>query len=346
MKKPRRTTRRQFLQQSNVAFAVLSAPVVPLYRSESNLMESPMESQAEVQNCEVVIIGGSYAGLSAAMSLGRSLRQVLVVDSGKPCNRQTPHSHNLITHDGATPQEIAEKAKAQVLKYGTVRWQNGIAVQAKQIPTGFEIKTESGGLFRAKKLLLATGVTDIMPDIPGFAECWGISVLHCPYCHGYEVKQQNIGLIGNGEVGFELCRLLYQWSKKLTLFTNGKSTLTAEQHEKLKARQISVVEKDIAHIEHNRGYIREIVLGDGSKTPVSAVFARVRFKQHCDIPQQLGCGMSEMGHIKVNDFQKTDIPGVFAAGDSTTPFRAVSFAMASGTKAGSFINKELIDEAF
>ena len=134
---------------------------------------------------DVIIIGGSYSGLSAAMSLGRSLRQVLVIDSGLPCNKQTPHSHNFITQDGEKPAVISAKAKLQVDIYKTVQFFNGLAVKAFKKNKGFEITTESGDVFTSRKVLFATGVKDLLPEINGFAECWGISVLHCPYCHGY-----------------------------------------------------------------------------------------------------------------------------------------------------------------
>lgn len=295
---------------------------------------------------DVIIVGGSYAGLSAGMALGRSLRKVLIIDSGKPCNRQTPHSHNLITHDGETPRAIAEKAKAQVLQYSTVSFYNGLAIEGIKTPTGFEIKTQAGDTFIAEKLLFTTGITDQFPDINGFAECWGISVFHCPYCHGYEVKHQNIGLLGNGEGGFELCRLISNWSNQLTLFTNGPSTLTAEQTEKIKAHNIKVVEKEIAALEHAKGNIQHILFADHTKHVVSAIFARVGFKQHCDIPQLLGCELTEQGYIKVDDFGRTSLPGIFAAGDNTTFFRSVSVAIAAGTKAGAVINREMIEEDF
>src|SRR5690606_19368783 len=146
-----------------------------------------------------IIIGGSYAGLSAAMALGRSLRKVLIIDAGKPCNRQTPHSHNFITQDGKTPAEISSIARAQVAQYETVTFLSGFAVEGKKTNSGFEIKTEKGEIFESKKLILATGVKDIMSEIPGFAECWGISVIHCPYCHGYEVRNEKTGILANGD---------------------------------------------------------------------------------------------------------------------------------------------------
>lgn len=220
---------------------------------------------------EVIIIGGSYAGLSAAMALGRSLRKVLVIDSGNPCNKQTPHSHNFITQDGQTPKDIFENAKAQVLKYDTVAFLQDFAVDAQKTEKGFTVSTEAGRGFFTKKLLFATGVTDQMPNLAGFAACWGISVLHCPYCHGYEVRHQNTGILGNGEMGFELCRLISNWTDKLTLYTNGKSTLTLSQTEKIKSHDIEIVEKEIAMLAHTNGQIQNIVFADESTREISAV---------------------------------------------------------------------------
>ncbi len=295
---------------------------------------------------DVIIIGGSYAGLSAAMALGRSLRHVLVIDSGQPCNKQTPHSHNFITQDGQTPGQIVKIAKEQVLKYKTVKFQNGVVISAEKIEKGFEISTQSGEQFIARKLLFATGVQDQMPSLPGFAACWGISILHCPYCHGYEVKDTKIGLMGNGDVGFGFCQLLNNWSKNLILFTNGPSTLTSEQTAKLTNHGIQIIENDILEFEHQDGSLQNIVFMDNSRYSISTLFARVSFKQHCDIPQEMGCELTEQGYIKVDDFHQTSVSGVFAAGDNTSMLRAVSAAVASGTKAGAFINKELIEEEF
>ena len=143
---------------------------------------------SDMEPLDVIIVGGSYSGLAAGMALGRALRQVLIIDSGKPCNRQTPYSHNFITQDGKTPEEIATLARQQVEKYDTVTFFNGLATNGAKTENGFEIQTASGETFSAKKLIFATGIKDIMPDIEGYAECWGISVLHCPYCHGYEVR--------------------------------------------------------------------------------------------------------------------------------------------------------------
>jgi thioredoxin reductase len=152
--------------------------------------------------------------------------------------------------------------------------------------------------------------------------------------------------LGNGDAGYEFSKLILNWSKNLTLFTNGKSTLTDEQTEKLISKNIQVVEKEIRSLEHQQGQIQNIVFSDNSKYAVAALFARVPFEQHCSVPAALGCELTDQGLIKVDDFQKTSLPGVYAAGDNSTLLRAVSVATAAGTRAGAFINKELIEEAF
>jgi thioredoxin reductase len=295
------------------------------------------------QTLDVIIIGGSYAGLSAAMALGRSLRQVLIIDSGKPCNRQTPHSHNFLTHDGATPAAIAAIGREQVLAYPTVHLKQGYVVNAVQEHNAFVVTTETGEQFTAAKLLLATGVQDLMPPIPGFAECWGISVLHCPYCHGYEVKNMPTGVLFNGEMAFEFSRMIRHWTKQLTLFTNGPSTLKDEQTAQLKALDISIREQPITNIIHEKGYLQTIQLQDGSAHPLTAMYTRPAMQQQ-EVVQSLGCTLTESGYVVIDDFQQTTVPGVYAAGDNTTMFRAVSVAIAAGTKAGAMMNKTLIEE--
>lgn len=300
----------------------------------------------EQKDFEVIIVGGSYSGLSAAMSLGRSLRQVLVIDSGLPCNRQTPHSHNFITHDGEKPAVISAKAKLQVDFYNTVQFYNGLAISAIKNENGFEIKTESGLIFTSRKVLFATGVKDLLPEIKGFAECWGISVLHCPYCHGYEAKKEKTAIIANGEMGFEFAKLIFNWTKDLRLLTNGKSTLKEEGIKILKQHKIEIIEDEIDSFEHENGNIQNIVFKNQSKISVKAIYARPPFEQHCNLPEVLGCELTPQGLLKVDAFQKTNIPGVFASGDSVIQARSVAMAVSSGSFAGAMINKELIDESF
>jgi thioredoxin reductase len=295
---------------------------------------------------DVIIIGGSYAGLSAGMALGRSMRDVLIIDSNKPCNRQTPHAHNFITHDGETPAAIAAKAREQVLAYPTVQLQNDLVTDVQQETEHFTVHTESGSTYQAKKVLIATGVKDLMPDIKGFAACWGISVLHCPYCHGYEVRQTALGVLANGEMAYEMSKLIQHWSKELTLFTNGPSTLSEEQRQAIEKKNIQIIEKEIAEIVHEQGYLKQLVFKDGSSESLNALFAKIPFALHADSIKALDITLTDMGLIKVDAMQKTNIPGLYAAGDSTYPFRTLFMAVSSGGMAGAAMNKELIDEAF
>ncbi|RDB04817.1 NAD(P)/FAD-dependent oxidoreductase [Runella aurantiaca] len=300
----------------------------------------------ETNHFDVIVIGGSYAGLSASMALGRSLRSVLIIDSGKPCNRTAPHSHNFITQDGETPAAIAQKAKDQVLVYPSIQFVADTVQSAQKEGNLFRIKTEANVEFTATKLLFATGIRDLMPDLPGFADCWGISILHCPYCHGYEVNGTALGILGNGEMGFEFAKLISQWTPHLTLFTNGPSTLSAEQTQKLLQHHIAIIEDEFDHLEQTDGKLEQVIFKNGSKQAVSAIFARVPFQQHCTIPQELGCELTENGYLKIDHFNQTTVAGVYAAGDNTSPMRAVSEATAAGTKAGASINKELIQDSF
>ncbi len=185
-----------------------------------------------------------------------------------------------------------------------------------------------------------------MPAIPGFAACWGISIAHCPYCHGYEVRNTTIGVLGNGDAGFEFSKLINNWTKDLTLFTNGKSTLTEDQTQRLKAHHIHIVEAEIEAVEHENGQISNVVLGDGSKFSLTALFARLPFKLSNNFAQDLGCELTETGLIKTDFFQKTSVAGVFAAGDNATMLRSLAAALATGATAGGFINHELINDEF
>lgn len=295
---------------------------------------------------EVIIIGGSYAGLSAAMALGRSLRKVLIIDSNLSCNRQTPHSHNFITQDGEKPAVIREKARAQVMRYSTVTFLNGLAVRGRKTENGFVITTENGEAYEAKKLIVATGIQDTMPAIKGFPECWGISVVHCPYCHGYELKGKATGIMANGERAFHLASLVNNLTDDITLLTSGKADLTPKQQEKLVKHRIKLVESEVSEIEQENGQVKQVVLKDGTKMSFDALYAAVPFTQHSDIPASLGCQLTEQGHIKVDPFHKTTVEGIYACGDNSSLMRSVANAVYTGNLAGAMVNKELTEEQF
>lgn len=294
---------------------------------------------------DVIIIGGSYAGLSAAMALGRALRNVLVIDGGKPANRFTPHSHNFITHDGRVPGEIAALAKQQVLQYSSVKFINDFATKAQQKDDRFVVSVAAEE-YTARKIILATGIIDQMPAIPGFEACWGKSVLHCPYCHGYEVRNATTGILGDGDYAFEFASLIFNWTKDLKVYTNGASTLSAEQRAKLNRHNISIVESRIKQILHTNGSVRSLVLEDGGEHSIEALYSRPSFSQHSDISDQLGCELTSEGYLRIDQLQQTTTPGVFACGDNITRMRTVANAVSLGTSAGMIVNKILAQEDF
>lgn len=295
---------------------------------------------------DIIIVGGSYSGLAAGMALGRALRRVLIIDGGAPCNQQTPHSHNFLTNDGKTPKEIAGLARQQVLQYDTVEWLDAFVIAANKTDTGFELQVQTGEVFTAKKLVFATGIKDIHPEIPGFSACWGISVIHCPYCHGYEVRHQKTGILANGDAAFELASLISNWTRDLTIYTNGPSTLSEPQLQKLQKHNILVDQDEIAQLEHQNGQLQHIIFSDGRNAPIKAIYTRLPFVQHSTVPQTLGCELSAEGYIKIDALQRTTVPGVYACGDNTSKMRTVANAVAMGTAAGMMVNKELLEETF
>lgn len=332
-------TRREIIKQGGLALAVWTLPLPLTVFTKFNYM-------IDSKNFDVIIIGGSYAGLSAAMALGRSMRNVLIIDSGLPCNRQTPHSHNFITQDGEKPNVIAEKAKAQVLNYDTVKFHSGLVVSGKKVERGFVINTERGEVFKAKKLIFATGIKDAMPDIKGFSECWGISVIHCPYCHGYEFRDQKTGIMANGDKAFHITSLVNNLTDNITILTSGKAEFDTAQMATLNKYNIKVVEKEISEVEHENGHIKNMIFKDDSKINFNAVYAAIPFKQHSDIPIVLGCELTEQGYIRIDMFQKTTVAGIFACGDNSAMMRSVANAVYSGNLTGAMVNKELTDEEF
>jgi len=298
------------------------------------------------KNYDVIIIGGSYAGLSAAMALGRSLRDVLIIDSGLPCNRQTPHSHNFITHDGEAPAAIAEKAKARVLKYKTVDFHPDLAIGAIKTDNGFQIDTAAGLQFTAGKLIFATGLRDTMPAIKGFADCWGISVIHCPYCHGYEYREKRTGVMANGDKAFHIVSLVRNLTDDLTILTSGKAEFQSEHLSRLNRHGIEIVENEICEIEHQSGHVTQAVFKSRPSMIFEAIYAALPFVQSTDIPVSLGCELTEQGHLKVDRFQETTVSGVFACGDNAGMMRSIASAVATGNIAGAAVNNQICEAQF
>lgn len=295
---------------------------------------------------DVIVIGGSFSGLSAGLALGRSMRRTLIIDNNTRCNAKVVHSHNLLGHDGDSPESLIKTAKNQISKYESVKFYKGLATKGYKKDDHFVIETNSNETFSAKKIIFASGLKDKMPNIPGMEECWAVSVLHCPYCHGYEVRDKRTGIIGNGDIAMHYVKLIINWSKNLVLFTNGKSTLTDDQMVKIRSKGIDIIETDIDRIDHDNGMVKNVVLKDQTHVPIDAIYTRPLSEPSTDIPKQLDCEYTELGLVKVDMLQKTNIKGVYACGDITTMVRSLSTAISAGSFAGAAVNMELTSEEF
>lgn len=297
-------------------------------------------------NFDVIIVGGSYAGLAAGLTLGRALRHVLIIDSGDPCNKQTPYSHNLLTHDGDTPAAIAALAREQVKQYPTVQFCTDMVTDASRFDNGFKVTTWSGAELTADKLLFATGIKDKLPAIEGLKDCWGISVLHCPYCHGYEVRNKPTAILSKGEHALELVKLLSNWTNELIVLTNEQEALPEEHEALLRQRGVKAINTAISGLQHKQGQLEKIVFADNSELAVEVLYAPSPFEQATRLPEKLGCHLTEEGYLQVDAGQQTTVAGVYASGDNTTRTRTLANAISQGTTAAIAINKQLIEERF
>lgn len=293
---------------------------------------------------DVIVIGGSYAGLAAAMALGRAMRKVLVIDNGRPCNQTTPYSHNFLTNDGKTPAMIATVAKEQVMNYPTIHFLTGTAIRVIKEGDGYRVGVTTGEDFFAARLIFATGIRDLLPDIQGLEECWGKSVLHCPFCHGYEVRMERTGIFGNGEKIVEFALLISNWSTALTLFTNGPADFSPDQWHQLGSKGIEVKEQGIIRLKQEKGQLQGICFGDGTEIPLQVLYAPSPFIQHSPLPEALGCEMTMDGYVRIDENYETSIRGLYAIGDNASRMRTVANAVAMGTAAGMMLAKKMILE--
>ncbi|GAA3945397.1 NAD(P)/FAD-dependent oxidoreductase [Hymenobacter algoricola] len=292
---------------------------------------------------EFIIVGGSYAGLSAAMALGRARCRVVVLDAGEPRNRTTPHAHNLLLHDGDAPAELAARARQQVAAYPTVQLLPARATGAEQLADGtFRVTTAAHGAFAAPTLLLATGMRDELPPLPGFADCWGTSIIHCPYCHGYEVADQPTGLWMNGEMVAHMVAMLLNWTRELTVFTNGPATFGADVRALLARHGVGLEETPVDALLHTGAQLNGLGLADGRARPLRVLYAKVPWHQGSELPAQLGCALDDMGLLRVDEQNQTTVPGVYALGDNCTMMHQLANAIGVGNRVGGTLSRNLI----
>jgi thioredoxin reductase len=288
-------------------------------------------------NYEVIVIGGSFAGLSAALQLARARRCVLVLDSGKPRNRFAQSSHGLFGHDGQPPSDILANARSQLLSYPTVSFVEDLVTHAVKTSEKYAVATASGDVHSAPRLILATGVSDDLSTIPGMEERWGISVLHCFYCHGYEVAERRLGVLATSERSLQTAILLPDWSEHVTFFTNGALNLSPDQQSELRARGVSVEAASVVALLGDAPVLSGLRLADGRIVSVDAVFISPRTRMASPLAEQLGCEFEEGPSgpfIRTGADKQTSVRGVYAAGDAARPGHNASWAAADGVTAG------------
>lgn len=302
----------------------------------------------EMTQVDVAIIGGGAAGLSAAVVLGRARRDVLVIDAGSPRNAPAAGVHGFLAHDGISPADLLGTGRAEVEHYGGRVW-TGEARTVRRTADGFEVTLDGGGHVRARRLLVTTGLVDELPDLPGLRQRWGRDVVHCPYCHGWEVRDQAIGVLGTGAWAVHQALLFRQWTADLVLFTHTAPALTDEQAEQLAARGIRVVDSIVDSLVVEDDRITGVRLADGTVVARQAVAVSTRLVASSRLLTALG--LSATAHprgfgefIAADPTGLTDVPGVWVAGNVTDLTAQVITAAAGGVNAAAAINADLIAE--
>lgn len=290
---------------------------------------------------DAIIVGGSYAGMAAALQLARARCTVLVLDTGLRRNRFAKTSHGVLGLDGKAPSEIAGNAKAQLLKYPNLTWLDEPAVQAEAADGYFLVHTEKGEALKAKRLILATGVTDELPKVPGLAERWGQSVLHCPYCHGYELDNGHLGVLATGAISMHQALLIPDWGRT-TLFINGAFEPDEAQLRQLAARKVTIEREPVVEICGRNAAVK---LRDGRVVELAGLFVAPKITLSSPLAEQLGCELIEspLGpYIKTDEFKATSVVGVFACGDAARAAGNITFAISDGALAGLAAHRSLI----
>jgi thioredoxin reductase len=293
---------------------------------------------------DVIIVGAGPAGLSAALVLGRCRRRVLICDAGNPRNAASHHLHGFLTRDGIEPGEFLRIGRDQLRPYETVELRQATVTDARKVATGFEVLLDNGERLQSRKLLLATGVTDDIPEVEGFREFYGTSVFHCPYCDGWEMREQPLAIYGEGENGAGLALELTLWTDSLVLCTDGPSRLTEKELQRLAHHNIAVREEKIAHLEGESGKLERIIFANGDIVPVRGMFFSTGQRQTSDLPAKLGCEFTDQGGVRTGNYEITNIPGLYVAGDASRLVQFVIVAASEGAQAAVAINKELLQQ--
>jgi thioredoxin reductase len=294
---------------------------------------------------EVLVVGGGPAGIGAAMALARLRRSVLVCDDNRPRNAPAEQTHNFPGEEGLSPIEWRRKARADLTKYPSIEIFEGAVTKARRHTRGFTATLDLKQTVHVKRIILAYGITDRLPAIPGIRELWGKTVFHCPFCHGYENQAGRIGIIANGANAMHLVSLMSGLTSDLTLFANGSSELTSGQLEILQRRGVDVIEGAVDKLVHEGGKLQGVMVGGRNHPSTGILVAGLRpFQMKSTIGEDLGCEKTEAGLYRVGEGNRTTVAGVYAAGDNMTGMQSVLSACAAGQLAGATAASDLLRE--
>ena len=299
---------------------------------------------------DCIVVGGGAAGLSAALVLGRARQRTLVVDAGEPSNRHAHGIGGLLGSDSRPPADFYAAGRAELEAYPTVELRPGEVVGGERSDGSFELELADGSRERARRVLLATGMEYRYPDLPGMAERWGGSVFHCPFCHGWEVRERSLGVLDRGASGAHRALLLRTWSDEVTLLADGDAELDPEDAEKLRAAGVRVDERGVASVRGERETLEAVVFADGSEHPCEGLLVPVTLNQRSALAAQLGAATAEPNPLspdplEVDPMGATSVPGLFAAGDVAPHMPSVASAVASGHRAAAGIVQSLLAAA-
>ena len=298
---------------------------------------------------DVIVVGAGSAGLSAALTLGRCRRRVLLADGGAPRNAPSPAVHGFLTRDGLRPARLLELGREQLAPYPTIEVRELKITKVHRLAQGFRAEgiTGQGHAWAGTthRVLLATGVEDVLPALPGFRELWGTGVLHCPYCHGYEVRDQPLAIYGRGKAAVGLALLLTNWSKDLVVVTDGPGHLTAYGRQRLRQHGIGLRQEKVARLVGGPdGLLRCVEFEDGTYLERKALFMHAPQEQRSSLAAELGATITSKGAVWVDKNSQTSIAGLYAAGDTTPGQQQALLAAAAGGKAAICLNEALTKE--
>jgi thioredoxin reductase len=300
-----------------------------------------MNSEAEsgMWDCIVVVVGAGPAGLNAALVLGRARRRVLVLDNAQPRNYATHEMHGVLGHDGLDPADLRARGRAELARYGVDVVTAD--VEGAELLDGAVRLTWDSSAEVTRTVILATGMLDEVPDVPGFAEVWGTSAHTCPYCDGFEHRDERLAVLAAGARGEHLAVLLRQWSHDVVWLSNGPHNLAADQLARVRAVGVRVIEAPVVGLDSDNGRLRRVRLGDGQTLDRDALFFYIGWQLRTDLARALGCELRDDGSIVVDSDQATTVDRVYAAGNSADPRALVPVAAGSGVAAAVAINARL-----